>query len=333
MNILVVGGAGYIGSHIVMRLLQSGYQVTVADNLSSGNRRAVPGADLVVGDIADPQFVDALMIRAKPVAVMHFAALIEVGESVRDPARYYRNNVHATQVLLDAMRNHGVDVFLFSSTAAIFGNPQYVPINELHPSLPINPYGRSKLMVEQMLGDYAAAYGLRAICLRYFNAAGADPGGSIGECHEPESHLIPLVLQVAANRKPHIAIYGDDYETPDGTCVRDYVHVLDLCDAHLLALARLLNGAQSAQYNLGNGVGFSVREVIDTAKAVTGRAIATMLAPRRAGDSAVLVADSALAKRELAWRPKHDKLSQIIADAWAWERRYPWFNSNVKSNS
>jgi UDP-glucose 4-epimerase len=325
LNILVVGGAGYIGSHIVMRLLQSGYQVTVADNLSSGNRLAVPGADLVVGDIADPQFVDALMIRAKPAAVMHFAALIEVGESVRDPARYYRNNVHATQVLLDAMRTHGVDVFLFSSTAAIFGNPQYIPINELHPSLPINPYGRSKLMVEQMLGDYAAAYGLRAICLRYFNAAGADPGGSIGECHEPESHLIPLVLQVAANRKSHIAIYGDDYETPDGTCVRDYVHVLDLCDAHLLALARLLNGAQSAQYNLGNGVGFSVREVIDTAKAVTGRAIATMLAPRRAGDSAVLVADSTLAKRELAWLPKHDKLSQIIADAWAWECRYPWF--------
>jgi UDP-glucose 4-epimerase len=325
INILVIGGAGYIGSHMVNRLLEAGFSVTVADNLSSGNAEAVAGAQLMIGDIADPEFIDAVLTQAKPAAVMHFAALIEVAESVRDPARYYRNNVHATQVLLDAMRTHGVTAFLFSSTAAIFGNPMRVPIDESHPCQPINPYGRSKLMVEQMLGDYAQAYGLRAICLRYFNAAGAHPDGSLGECHEPESHLIPLVLQVAANRRANIAIYGSDYPTPDGSCVRDYVHVLDLCEAHLLALGQLLDGASSAQYNLGNGIGFSVLEVINTARRVTGHVIPAAFEPRRAGDSAILVADASLAKQKLGWHPKHHSLAQIISDAWAWERRFPWW--------
>jgi UDP-glucose 4-epimerase len=262
---------------------------------------------------------------------MHFAALIEVGESVRDPARFYRNNVHATQVLLDGMRAHAIDAFLFSSTAALFGNPLRVPIDESHPCAPINPYGRSKWMVEQMLADYAQAYGLRAICLRYFNAAGADPEGELGECHEPESHLIPLVLQVASNRRAQIAIYGADYDTPDGTCIRDYVHVLDLCEAHLLALKRLLSGGASAQYNLGNGVGFSVREVIETARVVSGHAIPYRIEPRRPGDCARLVADSGLARRELSWQPRHHDLAQIIADAWAWEQRYPWWTKSSVS--
>lgn len=324
-HILVVGGAGYIGSHMVKRLLQAGFSVTVADDLSSGNAKAVPGAALMVGDIGRAEFINAVLVQAKPAAVMHFAALIEVAESVRDPARFYRNNVHASQVLLDAMRAHRIDAFLFSSTAAIFGNPMHVPINESHPCQPINPYGRSKWIVEQMLGDYALAYGLRAVCLRYFNAAGAHPDGSLGECHEPESHLIPLVLQVASNRRAQIAVYGTDYATPDGSCVRDYVHVVDLCEAHLLALCRLLEGAGSARYNLGNGVGFSVHQVIDTAKRVTGRAIPSRFEPARAGDSALLVADATLARRELGWRPKHDRIEQIIRDAWNWEQRYPWW--------
>lgn len=329
-TILVVGGAGYIGSHMVKLLLQSGFKVCVLDNLSSGRAKAVQidSAQNVVlkqGDLADRQFVDHVLAHSNPVAVMHFAALIEVGESVRDPARFYHNNVHATQVLLDAVRAHGVEAFLFSSTAAIFGNPIRLPIDETHPCLPINPYGRTKWMVEQMLSDYGQAYGLRAVCLRYFNAAGAHPDGSLGECHEPESHLIPLVLQVAAGRRSHVSVYGSDYATPDGSCVRDYVHVLDLCSAHLLALNQLLDGGQSAQYNLGNSVGFSVRQVIDTAQRVTGRSIAVRLEARRAGDSATLVADSSLARRELGWHPQHQSLAQIIGDAWAWEQRYPWF--------
>ncbi len=326
-SILVIGGAGYIGSHMVKRLLEAGFSVTVADNLSSGSAQAVPGARLMVGDIADAQFIDSVLTQARPAAVMHFAALIEVAESVRDPARFYHNNVHATQVLLDAMRAHGIDAFLFSSTAAIFGNPTRAPIDESHPCQPINPYGRSKWMVEQMLDDYAQAYGIRAVCLRYFNAAGAHPDGSLGECHEPESHLIPLVLQVASNRRAKIAVYGNDYATPDGSCVRDYVHVVDLCEAHLLALVKLLDGAGSAQYNLGNGVGFSVLEVIDTARRITGHAIPALIEPRRAGDSAILVADAGLANRELGWLPKHNSLDQIIADAWAWERRFPWWRT------
>lgn len=322
MNILVVGGAGYIGSHMVKMLSRAGYRPVVADDLSNGFRGAVREAPLHVGDIGDPGFVDALLAQTQPAAVMHFASFIQVGESVRDPARYYRNNVAATQVLLDGMRAHGIDRFIFSSTAAIFGDPDYVPIDETHPKRPINPYGRSKWMVEQMLEDYDAAYGLKSVCLRYFNAAGADPDGELGECHQPETHLIPLILQVASGRRPHIAVYGDDYDTPDGTCLRDYIHVQDLCDAHRLALRGLLDGGGSERFNLGNGQGFSVREVIEAARRVTGQPIPVVIAPRRAGDPPRLVADARRARERLGWRPQFTDLDTIIAHAWAWERKH-----------
>ncbi|MDY6813566.1 MAG: UDP-glucose 4-epimerase GalE [Pseudomonadota bacterium] len=250
--------------------------------------------------------------------VLHFAAHSQVAESVRDPAKYYRNNVANTQNLLDAMHRHEVGHFIFSSTAAIFGEPQHVRIDEHHPARPINPYGRSKQMVEYMLADYEAAYGLRHSCLRYFNAAGADPAGRLGERHTPETHLIPLVLQAASGAREAITVYGQDYPTPDGTCIRDYVHVMDLCRAHLLALERLWAGEPSRAYNLGNGAGFSVREVIDTARRVTGRPIAVHAGPRRPGDPARLVADAARAHEELGWRPQHAALERIIGDAWRW---------------
>jgi len=319
--ILVVGGAGYIGSHMVKRLRRAGFEAVVADDLSSGHREAVLGAPLHVGDIGDAAFVDAVLRETRPAAVMHFASFIQVGESVADPAKYYRNNVAATQALLDGMRAHGVARFIFSSTAAIFGDPQYVPIDEAHPKAPINPYGRSKWFVEQMLEDYDRAYGLKSVCLRYFNAAGADPGGELGECHEPETHLIPLILQVASGRRPHITVYGEDYATADGTCVRDYIHVEDLCDAHLLALRGLLEGGGSARYNLGNGNGYSVREVIEAARRVTGHAIPVVAGERRAGDPPVLVADARAARETLGWQPRHAALDAIVAHAWAWERR------------
>ncbi len=320
-TILVVGGAGYIGSHMVKRLRRAGFHVVVADDLSAGRREATLGAPLHVGDIGDAAFVDALLHETRPAAVMHFASFIQVGESVADPAKYYRNNVAATQVLLDGMRAHGVARFIFSSTAAIFGDPQYVPIDEAHPKAPINPYGRSKWFVEQMLEDFDRAYGLKSTCLRYFNAAGADPDGELGECHEPETHLIPLILQVASGRRAHITVYGDDYATPDGTCVRDYIHVEDLCDAHLLALRRLLDGADSARYNLGNGNGYSVREVIEAVRRVTGHAIPVVTGARREGDPPVLVADASAARDTLGWRPRHADLDAIVAHAWAWEQR------------
>ena len=320
-TILVVGGAGYIGSHMVKRLRRAGFHAVVADDLSAGRREATLGAPLHVGDIGDAAFVDALLRQTRPAAVMHFASFIQVGESVADPAKYYRNNVAATQVLLDGMRAHGVARFIFSSTAAIFGDPQYVPIDEAHPKAPINPYGRSKWFVEQMLEDFDRAYGLKSTCLRYFNAAGADPDGELGECHEPETHLIPLILQVASGRRAHITVYGDDYATPDGTCVRDYIHVEDLCDAHLLALRRLLDGADSARYNLGNGNGYSVREVIEAVRRVTGHAIPVVTGARREGDPPVLVADASAARDTLGWRPRHADLDAIVAHAWAWEQR------------
>ena len=321
MHILVVGGAGYIGSHMVKALLLAGHQVSVLDNLSCGYRDAVPEACLVVGDIADAGLLDRLFAANAFDGVMHFAGYIQVGELVADPAKYYRNNVVATLSLLDAMVRHGVGNFIFSSTAAIFGEPQYVPIDEAHPQQPINPYGRSKLMVEQMLEDYERAYGLRSVCLRYFNAAGADPDGELGERHDPESHLIPLVLQAASGRRKAITVYGTDYDTPDGTCIRDYIHVNDLCDAHLLALGRLAAGGASARYNLGNGNGFSVREVIDAARAVTGRDIPVEYGERRAGDAARLVADSRRIIDELGWQPKFAALEAMVAHAWRWECR------------
>lgn len=320
-SILVVGGAGYIGAHMVKRLRRAGFPVAVADDLSSGHREAVLGAPLHVGDIRDAAFVDRLLADVRPAAVMHFASCIQVGESVVDPAKYYRNNVTATQVLLDGMRAHGVSRFLFSSTAAIFGDPRYVPIDEAHPKAPINPYGRSKWFVEQMLEDYDRAYGLRSVCLRYFNAAGADPEGELGECHEPETHLVPLVLQVASGRRPHITVYGEDYATPDGTCIRDYIHVDDLAEAHLLALRQLLEGGASARFNLGNGSGYSVREVIEAVRRVTGHPVPVVAGARREGDPPVLVADARAARLALGWQPRHADLDTIVAHAWAWERR------------
>lgn len=321
-TILVVGGAGYIGSHMVQLLRASGFAPEVADNLSNGRREAVGDAPLHVGDIGDAAFVDAVLRRARPAAVMHFAGAIQVGESVADPAKYYRNNVAATQVLLEGMLAHGIGRFIFSSTAAIFGNPEYVPIDEAHPTSPINPYGRSKWMVEQMLQDYERAYGLQSVCLRYFNAAGADPRARLGECHEPETHLLPLLLQVAAGRRASITLNGEDYPTPDGTCVRDYIHVCDLCDAHLLALRHLLAGGGSARYNLGNGNGFSIREAIAAVERVTGRAITVEAGPRREGDPPVLVADARAAREALGWQPRFPGLDTIVAHAWAWERRH-----------
>ena len=318
---MIVGGAGYIGSHMTQMLLRESYEVVVVDDLSSGHRESVGQASLLVGDIRDANFVEEAIAKARPDAVMHFASFIQVGESVVDPGKYYRNNFSATQVLLDGMRRHGVGRFIFSSTAAIFGEPDYVPIDEIHPKQPINPYGRSKWMVEQMLEDFDTAYGLKSVALRYFNAAGADPYGLLGECHEPETHLIPLILQVASGRRPHSTVYGDDYDTPDGTCIRDYVHVEDLCSAHLLALEQLLAGGESARYNLGNGNGFSVNEVIEAARRVTGHAIPVQMGQRRAGDPPRLVADASHARERLGWNPRYADLDTIILHAWQWEQK------------
>lgn len=321
MNILVVGGAGYIGSHMVKNLDRAGFAVTTLDNLSNGHRDAVVGGRFIEGDLADTGLLDQVFADGGFDGVMHFASFIQVGESVQMPANYYRNNVVNTLNLLDAMRTYGVKAFIFSSTAAIFGEPQYLPIDEAHPKQPINPYGRGKWMVEQILADYDNAYGLKSICLRYFNAAGADPDGQLGERHEPETHLIPLVLQAATRRRSHISVFGDDYDTPDGTCIRDYIHVNDLCEVHLLALERLLAGAASAAYNLGNGNGFSVREVIDTAATVSGCKIPVRVSERRVGDPARLVADSASAQQNLGWRPRYAELATIVEHAWRWESR------------
>ena len=321
MKVLVTGGAGYIGSHMVKALLRHGAEVVVFDNLSNGYRDAVLGGVLVEGDILDQQQLKQLFARFKFDAVMHFASLIQVGESVQLPAKYYSNNVGGTLQLLEAMRAARVGRFIFSSTAAIFGEPQYTPIDESHPKTPINPYGFSKWVIERALADYELAYGLRSVCLRYFNAAGADPDGELGERHEPETHLIPLVLQVASGRRPAVSIFGTDYPTPDGTCVRDYIHVDDLCQAHLLALEALTANERSASYNLGNNQGFSVRAIIEAAEQVTGKRIAVTEAPRRAGDPAVLVADSKKAMAELGWRPRYNDLNTIVRHAWGWEQK------------
>lgn len=320
MKVLVVGGAGYIGSHMVKMLLADGHQVITFDNLSGGFRDAVLGGEFVEGDLADKLALDNVFALHQPDAVMHFASFIQVGESVQLPDKYYRNNFSNTVNLLDAMTAYRVKRFIFSSTAAIFGEPEYVPIDELHPTRPLNPYGRSKWMVEQMLADYGLAFGLRYVCLRYFNAAGADPGGLLGERHEPETHLIPLVLQAASGRRPHIAVFGRDYDTPDGTCIRDYIHIVDLCSAHLLALNMLNDGGQSNCFNLGNGEGFSVQQVIDATQRITGKSIRVVDAERRAGDPARLVADASRARRVLGWVPRHAELDAIIEDAWRWER-------------
>lgn len=321
MKILVTGGAGYIGSHMVKILLSHGSDVTTIDDLSSGHREAVTGGEFLLGDIGNKARLAEVLGPGRFDAIMHFASFIQVGESVRDPAKYYRNNLTATIALLDAAVAAGIKRFIFSSSAAIFGEPKYTPIDEAHPAQPINPYGFSKLAVERVLADYDRAYGLHSVCLRYFNAAGADPAGGLGECHEPETHLIPLVLQAASGRRPAVSVYGQDYPTPDGTCVRDYIHVMDLCDAHLLALKRLEQTDQSAAFNLGNGSGFSVNEVIRAAEKVTGRSVPVERAGRRAGDPAVLVADAKKAAAELGWRPKFNALETIVSHAWQWEQR------------
>ena len=319
-TILVTGGAGYIGSHNVKFLRERGYRVLVLDDLCRGFADAVPADALIEGSIGDRAVLDDLFARHSVDAVMNFASFIEVGESVEHPARYYANNVANTITLLDAMVRHGVRRYVFSSTAAIFGTPEYTPIDEDHPKAPINPYGRGKWLVEQLLPDYAAAYGLESVCLRYFNAAGADPSGELGERHEPETHLVPLVLQAASGRRASIHIFGEDYPTADGTCVRDYIHVEDLAQAHALALEYLDSGHGSAAFNLGNGSGYSIREVIESARRVTGRDFPVEPGPRRPGDPATLVADSTRAREVLGWRPRFTALDDIVADAWAWEQ-------------
>lgn len=321
MKILVVGGAGYIGSHMVKMLLRAGHAAVIFDNLSAGYRDAVLGGAFVQGDLADAAALEAVFTCHQPQAVMHFASFIQVGESVRLPGKYYANNFSNTLRLLDAMVAHGVGHFIFSSTAAIFGEPDYVPIDEAHAKRPVNPYGRSKWMVEQALEDYGRAHGLKSCCLRYFNAAGADPEGELGERHEPETHLIPLVLQAASGRRPHIQVFGRDYDTPDGTCIRDYIHVQDLCAAHLLALDWLQRSEHSGAFNLGNGAGFSVQQVIAMAERVTGRHVPVLDAARRDGDPARLVADADAARRQLGWVPQYADLETIIAHAWQWECR------------
>ena len=320
MKILVIGGAGYIGSHMVKLLGQQGCKVTTLDDLSSGHLDAVICGDFVQGNFGERAVLDALLSTGFD-AVMHFASFIQVGESVQHPGKYYHNNVTNTLGLLDAMRAHGVSKFIFSSTAATFGEPQYTPIDERHLQQPINPYGRTKLMVEQALADYDKAYGFKSVCLRYFNAAGADPEGQLGERHNPETHLIPLVLQAASGRRSNITVFGRDYDTPDGTCIRDYIHINDLCSAHWLALQSLMDGGPSQSYNLGNGNGFSVQEVIDTAERVTGRKIPVVNGPRRSGDPARLVADATQARRNLIWIPHFSDLAIIVQHAWAWEQK------------
>jgi len=322
MNILVVGGAGYIGSHMIKYLGHLDCKVTTIDNLSGGHRDAVLKGDFVHGDIADRKLLEELFRRKRFDAVMHFASFIQVGESVQHPDKYYQNNFVNTLNLLNSMKTYGVKKFIFSSTAATFGDPMYTPIDENHPQHPINPYGRSKLMVEQALADYDKAYGIKSVTLRYFNAAGADPDGQLGERHEPETHLIPLVLQVASGRKPYISVFGRDYDTQDGTCVRDYIHIADLCEAHWLALQSLMDGGECQAYNLGNGNGYSVQEIIDVARKVTGKHINLLDAPRRSGDAARLVADARMAHKRLCWLPKYSNLETIITHAWNWENSF-----------
>lgn len=320
-TILIVGGAGYIGSHMVKMLLQHDYHVVTLDNLSKGYRDAILGGEVVIGDLADRNLLNQVFSTYQISGVMHFASFIEVSESVRLPSKYYQNNVVCTLNLLDVMLAHHVKRFIFSSTAAIFGEPQYTPIDESHPKQPINPYGLSKWMIEQILSAYDRAYGLKSVCLRYFNAAGADPDGQLGERHDPETHLLPLVLQVAAGRRGFISVFGQDYPTADGTCIRDYIHIQDLCQAHLLALQQLLADGDSGAFNLGNGTGFSVNQVIEVARKVTQKPIPVQIADRRVGDPAQLVADSQLARTQLGWQPRYAELATIIAHAWQWEIR------------
>ncbi|HEY9734835.1 MAG TPA: UDP-glucose 4-epimerase GalE [Trichocoleus sp.] len=322
--VLVTGGAGYIGSHAVSALQQAGYRPIVLDDLSYGHRELVEGglgAELVVGDICDRALLDDLFSRYPVEAVMHFAAFIAVGESVSDPAKYYRNNVAGTLALLEAMVAADVKKIVFSSTCALYGNPKFVPITEDHPQDPISPYATSKQMVEKMLADFDQAYGLKSVRFRYFNAAGADPEGRLGEDHNPETHLIPLVLMAALGKRSAITIFGTDYPTEDGTCVRDYIHVTDLAQAHVLGLKYLQQGGESEVFNLGNGSGFSVRQVIEAAREVTGRDIPVVESERRPGDPPILVGSSAKAQKVLGWQSQYADLTQILSHAWQWHQQ------------
>ncbi|MGK7933212.1 MAG: UDP-glucose 4-epimerase GalE [Microcystaceae cyanobacterium] len=323
-TILVTGGAGYIGSHAVQTLQKSGYNVIILDNLVYGHQDIVDNAlkvPLIVGDINDRFLLDEIFSTYDITAVMHFSAYIFVGESVSDPAKYYRNNVVGTLTLLEAMVAASIKNFVFSSTCATYGLPQTIPLTENHPQNPINPYGWTKLMVEQILKDFHRAYGLKSVIFRYFNASGASPEGDLGEDHNPETHLIPLVLQTALGLRDAISIFGTDYDTPDGTCVRDYIHVVDLAQAHILGLEYLLNGGESESFNLGNGNGFSVKEVIETATQVTNKEIKVEIGDRRAGDPPYLVGSSEKAQKILGWKPQYSDLKDTIAHAWQWHQK------------
>ena len=324
MAILVCGGAGYIGSHAVHALAAAGQEVVVVDNLQTGHAAAVAGkAAFVQGDIRDAACLDGIFRRFRIDGVMHFAADSQVGESMVDPLKYFNNNVGGMQSLLEAMVRHGVGRIVFSSSAAVYGEPDSVPISEDAPTRPTNPYGHSKLMMEAMMRWVSVAHGIRYVSLRYFNVAGALADGSIGEDHSPETHLIPLILQVPLGQRKAISIFGDDYPTKDGTCVRDYIHVTDLAQAHILALDYLMAGGKSDVFNLGNGVGFTVKEVIDVARKVTGDAIPAEMAPRRSGDPAQLIASSEKAIKVLGWKPQYDSLETIVASAWNWHKNHP----------
>lgn len=323
-SILVLGGAGYIGSHMVYELIDAGERVVVIDNLQTGFREAVhPKAVFYEGDIRDRAFVDSVFEKEDIEGAIHFAAVSQVGESMKDPLKYYSNNLCGTEVLLESMVAHGVDKIVFSSTAATYGEPESIPILETDRTLPTNCYGETKLSMEKMFHWTSQAHGLRFVSLRYFNACGAHPNGKIGEAHDPETHLIPLILQVPNGQREYISIFGNDYDTEDGTCVRDYIHVNDLVQAHILALDYLRRGGENNIFNLGNGVGFSVREVVETARRVTGHAIPEREEARRAGDPSTLIASSEKAKKVLGWKPQFGDLNTIIKTAWNWHRTHP----------
>ncbi len=324
MTILVLGGAGYIGSHTVYELIDNGEDVAVIDNLLTGHEEAVhPKARFYKGDIRDREFLDEVLKKEKPDAVIHFAACSLVGESMEKPLKYYDNNLCGTKILLDSMVANGIDKIVFSSTAATYGEPERIPILETDKTEPTNTYGETKLSMEKMFKWVGKAHGLRYVSLRYFNACGAHNSGIIGEDHNPESHLIPLILQVPNGKREFISIYGDDYDTKDGTCVRDYIHVTDLAQAHILAVKYLQNGNKSEIFNLGNGIGFTVKEVIDTARKVTAHPIPAKITPRRGGDPAQLIASSEKAKEILGWKPEHNSLEEIISTAWNWHKNHP----------
>lgn len=319
--ILIVGGAGYIGSHVNKVLNERGYETIILDNLSYGHEESVKWGTLCKCDLANINEVDDIFTKYDINAVMHFSSFIDVGESVRNPEKYYNNNVVNTMNLLNVMLKHDVKKFIFSSTCATYGIPQKIPLTENHPQNPINPYGWTKLMVERILKDYDTAYGLKSVILRYFNASGADESGIIGECHNPETHLIPLILDAAMGKREDIKIFGTDYDTPDGTCIRDYIHVTDLADAHILSLEYLNKNNQSNQFNLGNGQGFSVREVIESVKRVTGRNFNVTQTQRREGDPAILIGSSKKAKDTLGWDPQYVNIDKIIETAWNWHQK------------